>query len=87
MVEKSLVIKNESGIHMRPAGELVKVCGSCKSEVRLIHNGKTINAKSILNVMAASIKCQDTVIVQCEGETEAEDLETIVAAIESGLNE
>lgn len=87
MVEKSLIIKNEAGLHMRPASELVKISGKCKSDVTIIHNEKSINAKSILNVMAAGIKFQDSIIVRCEGETEAEDLENLVNAIESGLNE
>ncbi len=48
---------------------------------------KKIVAKSILNVMAAAIKCGTEIEVQCDGETEVEDLAAVVALIESGLGE
>lgn len=48
---------------------------------------RRIVAKSILNIMAAAIKAGTEIEVQCEGETEEQDLKTIVDLIESGLGE
>ncbi len=87
MVEKSMIIKNEAGLHMRPAGEFAKVAAKCSSDVKIIHKDKTINAKSVLNIMAAGIKCQDEITIQCTGANEAEDLKVLVEAVESGLGE
>lgn len=45
------------------------------------------HSKSILNIMAAGIKCGTEVEVRCDGENEEADLKTLVDLIESGLGE
>lgn len=87
MVSQKIVIDLESGLHARPAGMLVKVTGKCRSNVTLLVGEKKVQAKSILNIMAAAIKCGTEIEVCCDGETEEEDLKTVIAAIESGLGE
>lgn len=87
MVSQTVTIKNISGIHARPAGELVKVTKSCRSETLMIINEKVINIKSVLNLMAAAIRQGTLVTIQCDGAGEEEDLKRIVDAINSGLGE
>lgn len=87
MVSQKVIIKNPSGLHARPASVLVQAAGKCKSDVILVYGEKRIQAKSILNVMAAAIKSGSEVIVECSGETEEEDLKKITELIESGLGE
>ena len=87
MVSQKVVIKNTSGLHARPAGVLAKEAGKCTSDVKLIVGERTITAKSILNIMAAGIKCGTEIEVRCEGENEEAELQTLVAAIEGGLGE
>lgn len=87
MVSQKVTIKNPSGLHARPASILSRAAGQCRSNVIIAYGEKLIQAKSILNVMAAAVKAGSEVEVRCDGETEAEDLKTIVALIESGLGE
>ena len=87
MVSQKLIIKNESGLHARPAGILAQAAMKCDSEVWILLGEKKVQVKSILNLMAAGIKCGTEVELQCEGETEQEDLKTLVDLIESGLGE
>lgn len=87
MIKQKVVIQNKSGMHARLAGELAKVAKSCDSEVLIFYGEKVINAKSVLNLMAAAMKQKSEVIVQCDGRTEEADLKIIVDAIESGLGE
>ena len=87
MVEKTLTIKNEAGLHMRPAGEFAKLATKCTTDVKIIHKEKNINAKSVLNIMAAGIKCGDEITIQCDGANETEDLQILVDAVENGLGE
>lgn len=87
MVSQKVVVKNVSGLHARPAGELVKIAKGCKSDVLLLLGEKVINAKSVINIMAAAIRKDTELIVQCDGENEKEDLKIIVDAINSGLGE
>ena len=87
MVSQKITISNPSGLHARPASILAQAAGKCRSNVILIYGTKKIQVKSILNIMAAAIKSGSEVELQCEGETEEEDLKTLTALIESGLGE
>jgi phosphocarrier protein len=87
MVSQNVIVTNKSGIHARPAGELVKVTKICTSDVMMLVDHKVINIKSILNLMAAAIRQGTEVTIQCDGEGEEEDLKRIVEAINSGLGE
>lgn len=87
MVSQKIIIKNESGLHARPAGVLAQAAMKCQSTVTLMVGEKKVQAKSILNLMAAAIKCGTEIELQCEGENEEADLETLTALIEGGLGE
>lgn len=87
MVSQKVVVKNESGLHARPAGVLAKAAMKCSSNVWILAGDKKVQAKSILNIMAAAIKCGTEIEVQCDGEKEEEELKTLVELIESGLGE
>ena len=87
MVSKKITIKNESGLHARPAAVLAQAAMKCNSEITIVTPEKTVNPKSILNIMAAAIKKGTEIELQCEGAAEKEDLETLAQLIESGLGE
>ncbi|MDO4306667.1 MAG: HPr family phosphocarrier protein [Eubacteriales bacterium] len=87
MVSKKIVVKNESGLHARPAGILAKEAGKCRSNVLIKVGDRTIVAKSILNIMAAAIKCGTEIELCCDGENEETDLAKLAELIESGLGE
>lgn len=87
MVQKSIIITNPSGLHLRPAGVLAKEAAKCQSSVKIEYNDKVIECKSVLNIMAAAIKSGSEIVVKCEGPTEEQDLATIISLIESGLGE
>lgn len=87
MIQEKVIIKNPLGLHIRPAGVLAKIATDCNSKITMIFKDKTINCKSILNIMSANIKNNDEVTVVCEGETEKEDLQLIIEAIKNRLGE
>lgn len=87
MVSRTLTVTNPSGLHLRPAGVLSQTAMKFKSDVIIECGEKRIVAKSVLNVMAAGIKCRTEINVICDGEDEAEALETLAQAIADGLGE
>ena len=80
-------VKNPTGLHLRPAGNLCKEALKYKSMVTFNFNGGTANAKSVLSVLGACVKCGDEIELVCEGEDEEKALETFTSFIESGLGE
>ena len=87
MVRQKVVIKNPTGLHLRPAGILCKQAMQHKAMITFTFRDTTANAKSVLSVLGACIKCGDEIELICEGEDEKEALAALVNAIESGLGE
>lgn len=87
MVSQKVVISNPTGLHLRPAGNLCKVAMNYKSHITFSYGENTANAKSVLSVLGACIKCGDELEFKCEGVDEKEALAALVEAIENGLGE
>lgn len=87
MVKKHLVLSSPNGFHMRPASVFTSAMGKFKSEVKIRFNGIDYNGKSLLNIIAACIKCGSDIEIICSGEDENEALEAAVKLIEDGLGE
>ena len=56
MLSKTLTIENSEGLHMRPAGVVAKEMGKFVCDVTIVFGDKRINAKSLVNIIAACIK-------------------------------
>lgn len=87
MVQNKTIIKNATGLHLRPAGVLCKEAMRFKSVITIRFNSYTANAKSVLSVLGACIKSGDEVDVICEGEDEEDALKAMIFIIEDGLGE
>ena len=87
MLSKKLTVVNPSGLHLRPAGVLSQAAMKFKCDVIIECGEKRIVAKSVLNVMAAGIKCGTEINLICDGEDEEAAMEALSAAIERGLGE
>ena len=88
MTTKTVNVINEQGMHMRPAGLLAKAAAAHKEcSVTLNVNGKSVNAKAVLQIMSACIKCGSTVEIVCDGVDEAAVLDEIAGMFESGFGE
>ncbi len=87
MVSETLTIVNPSGLHLRPAGSLCKSALKYESKINLIFGDITANAKSVLSVLGACIKCGDQVVLECNGKDEQEALLDLTNLIKSGFDE
>ncbi|WP_313133648.1 HPr family phosphocarrier protein [Anaerocolumna sp.] len=63
-------IKDELGLHARPAGLLVKKAGSFKSNIQITKGTKSADGKRILAIMGLGIKQNEQITVTVEGEDE-----------------
>jgi phosphocarrier protein len=50
VARRQVEITNEYGLHLGPAAKFVKLASQFQSEIRVQHNGKEINGKSILDL-------------------------------------
>ncbi len=70
MKEFKYTIKDEVGIHARPAGLLVKEAKKYSSKIMISANGKSSEATKLMAIMAMGIKQGQEVTVTIEGEDE-----------------
>ena len=87
MVSKKVTLINAQGFHMRPASVFAQAMAKYTSDVTIKFNGSDYNAKSLLNIIAACIKCGSEIELVCDGPDENEALAEAVQMIESGLGE
>ena len=84
MKEFTYTIKDEIGIHARPAGNLVKLIKEFSSSIMIEKEGKpAINGTALMKLMGLGVKCGDTLKFTVEGEDE----EAAAKAIEDFMNE
>lgn len=73
------VIRDRVGIHARPAGIVVKEAKKYESDITVILNGKTADAKNLMQLMSMGIRNGDEISVNVSGSDE----EAACAAVES----
>lgn len=78
MIEKRFRITAPSGLHARPATSLIHAVTPYKSNVELEYQGKSVNLKSILGVMALGIKAGTSVSIKATGD----DAHLVLTAVE-----
>ena len=81
----SYTVKDELGIHARPAGMLVKEVKNFQSKVTLERDGKSVDASRLMAVMGMGVKKDQTVTVTVEGDDEDAACEAIKAFFETNL--
>ena len=87
MVSKKLTLSNAQGFHMRPASVFSTAMSKFSSKITIKFNDNEYNGKSLLNIIAACIKCGSELEVICDGADENEALAQAEKLIEGGLEE
>ncbi len=77
MVSFTYTIKDELGIHARPAGMLAKEAMKWNSAVTIDNGTKKADAKRLMAVMSMGIKQGQVVTVSAEGEDETACIQAI----------
>lgn len=73
-----MVIKNEFGLHARPAAALVSLTSKFDSQIFLIKDGTKVNAKSILGVLVLAAESGSTVTIEAEGDDADKAIDEII---------
>ena len=78
-VKKFFRIRNDKGLHTRPATELVKCAQIFKSKIYLGYGIRRVDAKSLLSILTLGAGPDVKLYVEAEGEDARAAVETIVA--------
>lgn len=83
MVEIKTTVQNKTGLHARPAAQLVALAKTFGSKITVSADGRACDAKSIFSVLHACIKQGAPVAVRAEGDDEQAAAAAVTEYIEA----
>ena len=87
IVERTLTIKNEFGIHARSAAMIVRAIEHCRSNVFLERDGARVDAKSLLDILTLACPKDSQVVVSADGEDAREVVDRIAKLVDDKFGE
>ena len=85
MCVKDVVIKNQVGLHARPATFFIQKANEFKSSIWVEKDDRKVNAKSLLGVLSLGIVGGAGIKIIADGSDEKEAIDALVALVESGF--
>ncbi len=83
MYEKAVIIRNKTGLHARPATQLVQIAKKYGSVIEIVRGDSVANAKSVLNILALDLNAGSEVTIRAVGTDEDSAIEAIVTYIQN----
>ena len=87
MFVKDVVVKNQVGLHARPATFFIQKANEFKSSIWVEKEERRVNAKSLLGVLSLGIVGGTSIDIIADGSDEQEAVDSLVALVESGFAE
>ena len=85
--ERQVTILNTLGLHVRPAQKFVEVAVKFSSEVSVIKDGKSVNAKYHIDLLTLAAEPGTQLTIRAEGEDSAQAVESLAQLVESRFGE
>ncbi|MDD2557586.1 MAG: phosphoenolpyruvate--protein phosphotransferase [Desulfuromonadaceae bacterium] len=82
-----ITVVNSHGFHARPAAMLSELARRFTSTIEILAGDKTANAKSVVSLIGADIRCNTEITLKALGDDATEALEILTESIRQGLGE
>ena len=87
MFVREVMVKNQVGLHARPATFFIQRANEFKSSIWVEKEERRVNAKSLLGVLSLGIVGGTTIRVMADGADEEAAVESLVKLVQSGFSE
>lgn len=87
MFAKEVFVKNQVGLHARPATFFIQKANEYKSSIWVEKEERRVNAKSLLGVLSLGIVGGITIRIIADGPDEEQAVEGLVKLVDSGFTE
>ena len=87
MFSKEVVIKNQIGLHARPATYFIQKANEFKSTIWVEKDERQVSAKSLLGVLSMGIVRGTTINIKAEGIDEETAVNALVELVNSNFEE
>jgi phosphocarrier protein len=87
VASRQIEITNPLGLHMRPANVFVRLAHTFRSDVRVLHNGHSINGKSILDLTSLAALQGTRLVIEARGDDAEAAVSALVELVETKFHE
>jgi len=87
MQELSCQVNNKIGIHLRAAGEFVKVASRFSCNITVINGNREANGKSILGLASLAIPAGTSITIRLDGKDEKAAADALATLVKNNFNE
>lgn len=81
-----VTVQNESGLHIRPATQIIKILRNFKSSVVFTFKKSSINARNLMDIVSLAVKKEDDIMIVTEGVDAKETIQALSLAFKSGFH-
>lgn len=82
-----LLVKNEQGLHARPAAHIARLLAPFESTVSFTHNFKTVDAKQVMEILLLEAREHAQIDIEIAGQDAKHVLNELIDAFESLFEE
>ena len=87
MISKDVTVKNQVGLHARPATFFIQKANEYKASVWVEKNERKVNAKSLLGVLSLGITKGTEIKLIADGTDEEEAVDGLIELISSDFSD
>lgn len=87
MFVREVMVKNQVGLHARPATFFIQKANEFKSSIWIEKEDRKVNAKSLLGILSLGIVGGTTVKVIADGADEKAAVDALIELVDSGFSE
>ena len=82
-----VVIKNDLGLHIRPATAIVKMLQKTQAAVFFTYKKETVNARSIMSILMLMAKKKTKIEITVDGVDAEKTMQMLIQAFNTGFGE
>ena len=86
MFVKDVMVKNQVGLHARPATFFTQKANEFKSSIWIEKEERRVNAKSLLGILSLGIVGGTNIRIIADGTDDQQAVESLVQLVESGFS-
>ena len=87
LLEREVKIVNARGLHARAAAQVVKTAQQFDAVITVMHEGQTVTATSIMDLLLLAAGPGSTIVIQASGPQAEEALEALAALVANRFGE
>ncbi|MBO5448519.1 MAG: HPr family phosphocarrier protein [Ruminococcus sp.] len=87
MLQNTVVVQNQVGLHARPATFFIQKANEFKSSIWIEKEDRRVNAKSLLGILSLGIVGGTTIKIIADGVDEEAAVKGLVDLVDSGFSE